>query len=161
MHPQVAPLYEIARLNERLFLNALEGIDEDTGQKQPAPGLNNMTFLAIHILDARCYLSRILDAIAEHPYQEQLADVNSVSDMKKYPELEGIRVAWRESSEILVERLPELTDPELAEKSPADFPVADGTVLGSLAFLLQHESFHIGQLAYLRRLLGHEAMSYW
>ena len=32
---------------------------------------------------------------------------------------------------------------------------------GSLAFLLQHESYHIGQLAYLRRLMGHEPMSYW
>jgi uncharacterized damage-inducible protein DinB len=39
-------------------------------------------------------------------------------------------------------------------------PGADGTVLGALAFLAQHESYHVGQVALLRRQLGLPAMSY-
>ena len=161
MGSQVAPLYEILRLNERLFLNTLDGVDEDTAQKQPAEGVNNMVFIAVHLLDARCYLARMLGADSEHPYQKQLDGVSSIDEMKAFPELEGVRVAWREVSEVLAERLPAISEAELGEKAPAEFPVADGTILGGTAFLLQHESYHIGQLAYLRRVLGLGAMSYW
>ena len=76
-------------------------------------------------------------------------------------EIEGIRVTWREVSDVLVERFGELSDLELKERAPVEFPVGDGTVLGGIAFLLQHESFHIGQLAFLRKMLGHGSMSYW
>jgi uncharacterized damage-inducible protein DinB len=32
--------------------------------------------------------------------------------------------------------------------------------LGLVAFLVQHDSYHLGQVAFLRRQLGHPAMSY-
>lgn len=161
MDPQVAPLNEIVRLNGRLFLNTLDGIDEDTAQRRPANSVNNMTFIALHVLDARCYLARMLGADVEHPYQEMLAEVNSIEEMPAFPELEGIRVTWREISDVLIERVAELTALELQERAPVEFPVADSTVLGGMAFLLHHESYHIGQLALLRKQLGRDAMSYW
>ena len=34
------------------------------------------------------------------------------------------------------------------------------TALASLVFLIQHESYHVGQIALVRRFLGHEAISY-
>jgi len=40
------------------------------------------------------------------------------------------------------------------------FPIDDSTSLGLITFLAQHEFYHIGQLAFLRRQLGHAAMSY-
>ena len=33
-------------------------------------------------------------------------------------------------------------------------------VLGEIAFLLQHEALHIGQMAFLRKWLGDAPMSY-
>jgi membrane associated rhomboid family serine protease len=35
-----------------------------------------------------------------------------------------------------------------------------GGILGGLFFLVQHESYHIGQMAILRKGLGYNAMSY-
>lgn len=161
MKPQVAPLEEILRLNGRLFLNTLEGVDEDTAQRRVTENVNNMTFIALHLLDARCYLARMLGADVEHPYQEALDAVKSIDEMPSFPELEGIRVTWREVSDVLIERFSELSDLELKERAPVEFPVGDGTVLGGIAFLLQHESFHIGQLAFLRKMSGHASMNYW
>ena len=53
-----------------------------------------------------------------------------------------------------------LTPERLATPSPQRFPVDDGTLLGGLAYLVQHDAYHIGQVALLRRQLGHPAMSY-
>ena len=39
----------------------------------------------------------------------------------------------------------------LNESSPQRFPIADSTRLGAIAFLAQHESYHVGQLALLAR----------
>jgi hypothetical protein len=38
--------------------------------------------------------------------------------------------------------------------------VGDRTLLGALAFLAQHESYHVGQLALLRKYAGLPAMRY-
>ena len=161
MNPQVAPLFEILRLNTRLYLNVLDGVDDDAAQVRPCASANSLLFIALHVLDGRCFAARMLGADATHPYQEELDAVQSIEEMERFPELDGVRAAWREASEILEERLPELTAAELAEKAPTEFPVGDGTVLGGAAFLGQHESYHIGQLAYVRRCLGLEGMSYW
>ncbi|HEX9723580.1 MAG TPA: hypothetical protein VGC53_04790 [Vicinamibacteria bacterium] len=41
------------------------------------------------------------------------------------------------------------------------FPIEDGkSLLGCITFLLEHEAFHIGQIALLRRYLGLGAMKY-
>jgi hypothetical protein len=52
--------------------------------------------------------------------------------------------------------------------SPADwdaphgtkFPIEDASRLGLLAFLVQHDSYHIGQLSWLRKYAGLPAMKY-
>jgi hypothetical protein len=40
------------------------------------------------------------------------------------------------------------------------FPIGDATVLGLIAFMVQHDSYHIGQLALLRKHYGLPAMRY-
>jgi hypothetical protein len=74
--------------------------------------------------------------------------------------LAGVRDAWRTVSSALADRLATLTAAELDTRAAQSFPVHDESLLGGIAFLQQHESFHIGQLAYLRRLLGLGSMSY-
>jgi uncharacterized damage-inducible protein DinB len=36
----------------------------------------------------------------------------------------------------------------------------DSTRLGMIAFLTQHDSYHVGQAAFLRRQIGRPAMTY-
>ena len=53
-----------------------------------------------------------------------------------------------------------VTEEHLASESPKKFPVADATVFGAVAFFAQHESYQIGQTAFLKKFLTKEAMSY-
>lgn len=159
MNTRIAALLEILELNTRLFLNALDGIDEKRARERPAGG-NNMAFVACHLLDARCYLAWMVGIEYEMPYASLLEDARSVDDLEEYPPLDGIREAWRVVSSLLTERLPGMKDSELARIPGQQFPVHDRTLLGGIAFLLQHDSFHIGQLAQLRSQLGLGPMAY-
>ncbi len=159
MHSGVAPLYEIFNLNTRLFLNCLRDVDGDTARQRPGSA-NNMAFIALHLLDARCYLARTLGIEYQMPYADMLDSVFSIEEMEEYPPLKGVRDSWRLVSDLLAERLAALDAADVGVAAPLEFPVEDGTLLGGIAFLMQHESAHIGQLAFLRRYLGLEAMTY-
>ena len=159
MNGQVAPLNEMLKLSTRLFINALEGVDDDAARVRPTSDTNNMAFVALHVLDARAYLARFLGLDLRHPFTG-LEEVNTIDDMADYPTVEDILSSWREVSELLHERLPALSSEDIAKESPQEFPVEDSSVLGGLAFLVLHESFHIGQLAFLRKYLGLSSMSY-
>jgi uncharacterized damage-inducible protein DinB len=159
VNTQVTPLFEQLKLNTRLFTNALDGADDDMAQRRPAGRANNMVFVALHLLDARAYLARYLGIEYQHPFTD-LDAVSSIDEMESFPPLEGVCGAWREVSDLLVDGFPGLTEAELGLESAQPFPVDDRTVLGGVTFLLQHESFHIGQLAFLRRWLDLEPMSY-
>lgn len=160
MDKRIVPLQEILSLNTRLFHNTLSGVDDASAQTRPGPGANHMTFIAVHVLDARAWMARYLGLDYRHPFEDELAHVTSVDDVERFPTLEAIIGAWDEVSEKLSERMVSVAERELARESEQEFPIADRSVLGGLAFLLQHESFHIGQLALIRRLLGFGPMSY-
>jgi hypothetical protein len=119
-----------------------------------------MGFLAIHMLDARFFLAGFLGAEAVHPFKEMFDRIESIDDIVSYPELDAVMKAWREVSDALLERFSRLGEDDLAAGAPLEFPVDDGTVLGGIAFLLEHESYHLGQLGFLRKLHDLDPMSY-
>lgn len=150
----------VLKLNTRLFNNCFDGVDDAAALKRFINGNNNMAFLAIHLVDARYYLAGLLGVKAESPFKGTLDDVNGIDDIKEYPELSRLLNWWSEAGEILEQRFASISDEELGRKSPQDFPLEDKTILGAVAFLLEHESFHIGQLAFLRKHAGLDPMSY-
>lgn len=160
MNEQVAPLWEILTLNTSLFRNSLADVDDASAQTRPSPGANNMTFIAVHLLDARAWMARYLGLQYRHPFEDELASVTSIDEVEHFPPLESILAAWDEVTGYLSGRLQSLTGEEIERESEQEFPIADRSVLGGIAFLSQHESFHIGQLALIRRILGFSPMSY-
>jgi len=47
----------------------------------------------------------------------------------------------------------------LSAPPPGKLPSFDGKISGSVAFLAFHETYHVGQAAYLRTWLGHEGVA--
>lgn len=161
MNDRIVALNEQLDLNTRLFLTSLEGVGDDVARRRPGESSNNMMFIALHVLDARSFLARYVGLDFQHPFTE-LEDVRSVDEMEgRYPELEEVRGVWRELSGRLAARFVDLTDEDLLARSEQEFPVDDETMLGGIAFLLGHESFHIGQLAFLRKHFGLGPIAYY
>jgi hypothetical protein len=63
-------------------------------------------------------------------------------------------------AEVMERRFAELDAPALDAELPFDLGVNDRSILGMLAFIAQHESYHIGQLSLLRKHVGLPAMRY-
>lgn len=161
MNPVVRPLVQTLELNTRLLLNALDGIDEEAARKRPNERTNHVLFLACHLVDARHYLARSLGRASESPFKAMLDDAKGIDDVKEFPALEEVREAWKDVGERLSRYVAELEDADLEKPAPFAFPIeGGGTTLGCLAFLVQHDSYHLGQVALVRRYLGFEAMSY-
>jgi len=159
--PRVAPLAEILRLNTRLFRNCLDGLTEVQAHARPSPTTNSAAFVAAHVADARFFLLRVLGAAdPPSPLARYLEGARSIEELERCPPLAETLAAWTEASHALRDRLAEITAAELDAEHPVRFPVADRTVLGALAFLAQHDSYHVGQLALLRKHAGLPAMRY-
>lgn len=161
MHASVQPIKRTLDLNTRLLLSCLDGVSAEAALERPADRTNHMAFLAVHVLDARCYLARGVGLEVECPFKDVLEGAQGLDDIDEYPSLDAICEAWQDVSSRLSEHLETLTEADLEEKAPAEFPIEGGDrVLGMLAFLTQHDSYHVGQLALLRRYVGLDAMSY-
>ena len=65
-----------------------------------------------------------------------------------------IRAAWSGVSDTLGQRLAAVSAADLDKPITTDMLLEHKTTLGMLVFLVQHDSYHIGQLSLLRKYAG-------
>ena len=160
MERAVASLREIAELNTDLVRNCLEGVAAADALHRPNDRVNSLAFVLTHLVDARYFLAKLLGRPLENPLTATLGNVTTIEEAKNLPPLDELRAAWGAVSGHLEECLVSATPEALAAEVDVSLPISDGSVLGALTFLLQHESYHVGQLGLIRKSLGYEAMSY-
>jgi uncharacterized damage-inducible protein DinB len=159
----IRPFMQILHMNTRLFLSALSGIGDADAARRIEGNTNNVRFISFHLLEARYHLARYLGIETESPFHDLAERVKTPEEAgEDLPTLEGLRLAWEEVSHLLESRFQGISEEELSQSSPDAWSdiIQNASVLGGIAFLLHHESHHIGQLAFLRRALGLEPLKY-
>jgi len=73
----------------------------------------------------------------------------------QYPAVEEIRSGWDEVSTKLMASFSEAPADLLARPATKGPPSFDGKISGLVAFLAFHETYHVGQVSYLRKWLGY------
>lgn len=160
MLPALHPVAAIFRLNTRLLHNCLAGVNDELAGRRIAPGTNSLAFLAAHLADSRHYVCRQLGRELANPLAEVLNRGKNLDEVGALPPVAGILEAWDAVSAHLLGVCEELTEEEISREARFRFPGADGTLAGTLTFMAQHDSYHIGQMALLRAQLGLGGMSY-
>jgi len=160
MEPQVAPLHALLELNTDLLLNCLDGLSDEEARRRLEGGGNSVAFLAAHLTDTRHFLANRLGHPRANPLSRYLAEASSIDDIVEWPTLAEQRDWWRAVSRHVGEVVAGRTAEELRRPKVHRFPLEDTTELGLIAFLMQHDSYHIGQMAFLRRQLGKPAIIY-
>jgi uncharacterized damage-inducible protein DinB len=160
MDPRVASLADILRLNTKLFRNCLDGLTDEVARRRPSPTTNSAAFVAAHVADSRYFLLRIVGTDRPSPLRRYLEGAKTIDDVKELPTLAEVQEAWTAASHALREALDGLSAEALGGPAKVRFPAADQTMLGALTFLVQHDSYHVGQLSLLRRYAGLPAMKY-
>lgn len=131
----------------------LEGITDDEALRQPEPGGNCLNWVAGHILASREGMlaqlgeERVWDPELAARYTRGSAPVSSADDAPVT--LTRIRQDLEQSKARFIAGLDRLTPADLEALVKGDQTLAD-----RLAFLLFHETYHVGQSGLLRRLIG-------
>jgi len=160
MDPRLRPLVSILEVNTRLFKNCLRDVDDPQALARIDGRTNHLSFLACHLVGARAYLAGALGGNGSDPFAELTSDARTIDEVPRFPSVAELLEAWTVVTARLMDPMTRLGPVELEAKAPASFPIDDPTVLGMLAFLMQHDAYHVGQMALLRKHLGLGAMEY-
>lgn len=154
MDPILALSIETIQRNSKLYEAALDGLGSEDLRRAPGDDSNPMIWVAGHLLFYRTTMLKFLGESVEPRWEDVFQRGAKVGPDAGFPELDEIRREWTKASEKLVQRLAKLTDQEALAPSPAQFPVEENSMRATVGFLAWHESYHIGQMAYLRKWLG-------
>lgn len=160
MQPSVYPLSLIFNVNTRFFNNAINGISPEQWNEKTDEHLNPACWVAAHIVFARYLALVFLGKPVNNPYQELFADFRGYDSALSYPSVEQVKQEWDSLTALLEEAMNAVSVEELQMDSPIKSPTGDFTNLGTLAFMAQHESYHTGQLAMLKRHVTAMPMTY-
>jgi uncharacterized damage-inducible protein DinB len=160
MDHRVAPLAGTLRLNSKLFRNCLDGLTEEQARARPSDVTNSAAFVAAHMVESRFYTLKVLGAERPSPLARYLGEWRGIDEIQEWPSLPEIESAWAEASAALDARLEAIAPAELDAPSGTRMPIEDTSMLGFLGFMVQHDSYHLGQLSFLRKHAGHPAMAY-
>jgi uncharacterized damage-inducible protein DinB len=154
--PELVTTAHIYKRNEAMLAKAIDGLSGDQWICRPQETSNCALWIFGHIVWARAMSLKFLGDLWTAPWFKHFERGSKPEDVSQYPSCDEVLAAWKE----LAGRLPLAFDAASAEAMAAPVsqpsPSFDGTVAGMVSFLAMHESYHVGQAVYVRRLLGHD-----
>jgi uncharacterized damage-inducible protein DinB len=121
---------------------------------RPGDHSNHITWIVGHVIWARQIIITRVGGSWSCPGLEPFARSAKLDAAASYPAPEALLALWRDSAAALDATLSALTPEALAAPAPPGPPSQDGKVSGFIAVLAWHETYHLGQIAYLRSWLG-------
>ena len=156
MDAVVASNLGLYRAGAALVERAFGDLKPDDLWRQPEPQSNALLWLLGHVTRHRSMLLQRCDPAApKFPWGEAFARGGTPGELERSVPLADLLRCFRETTARLVERLPALTEAELSASIGQKLPHGDDTLRGMVAFLLFHEAYHVGQIGYVRKLLGY------
>jgi len=160
MDERIVPLAEMLRLNTLLFRNCLVGMTDEQSRRRPSPTTNHAAFVAAHVADSRFNLLAVLGAEQPSPLERYIGSARGLDDVQQWPTLAETEAAWTHGGRALRDRLDAMTAADLDGPATPAFLREGTSRLSTLAFLVEHEAYHIGQLSLLRTYVGLPPMKY-
>ena len=154
----IAYAAEDYRFNNNFVLNAVKDLAPGDCTERPG-GCNHILWIVGHLLWTRKRILARLGTDWSAPWLDLFARGSKVDDACAYPSFDVLMDAWAEVGGLLSGALENASDETLAKPlTPPAPPTADGKISGLIRFLAWHETYHVGQICYVRGLLGHKGM---
>lgn len=156
-----APIVTIFAINDRFVLPAVKDLTADELWKAPTDRNNAMLWIAGHVVQTRAMILQLLGEPVDTGWGKLFhrgAPAATVAEAAGYPSLGEIERMMREITPRLHAKLASLDDACLAGPARLQVP-GTKTVADELAFFALHESYHVGQLSYVRKGLGYPGLA--
>jgi uncharacterized damage-inducible protein DinB len=149
-------LANLLALNNDAAKRTLDGITSEEAGTSPHPDCNSAHFVLGHIATYRLEMAKHLTIDVSYDLGKTFAWGAKDENRAAYPPLAKLHEVLDDVGAKLAQRLATITEEELATEGPYEVPPMPKTIAGVLAFLVFHESYHVGQLGYLRRFSGQD-----
>ena len=145
--------------NNRFLENTLKDLEPEEWLRRPDDKGNHLAWIVGHLIWSRKAILRRLGTEWDLPWLGLFARGEKLDAEAAYPSAQALLDGWKEASGKLSEALENATEAMLNAPAPQPGPPsADGKVSGTISFMAWHETYHVGQAAYLRSWLGHKGM---
>lgn len=158
MHPSAKPVAEIFLFNNALFELASESLNEAESETQLAEHTNSIKWLMGHCVAGRVLVCSTMGVEIASETAKLYSQPIHESPEATHPTLDELNQEWKAITRKLLPTLASMTEQKLKTAPPETFPTAESTTIAALAFLAQHESYHLGQISYIRRQLGKKGL---
>lgn len=150
------PIAHIYQTNAWVFAQSLEGLSETELRFQPIATCNPMIWIAGHMAQVRTLVLKLMGEPVETGWGEPFGRGSKLGDPSQYPSIGEIKETMTTLGERLGAKLLSLDDETLLRPASGPNLPNSETLVDQIAFLALHESYHAGQMGYLRKALGYE-----
>ena len=152
----IAAAAENYRFNSDLLVKTVKDLSPEEWLSRPDGRGNHIAWIVGHVIWTRGRLLTRLKTEWTLPWVDLFGRGTKVDDGTSYPSPETLTDAWSDVSAVLAGALDGAPEELLGQPVTQGTPSADGKMSGVVNFLAIHETYHIGQAAYLRCWLGHK-----
>ncbi len=141
--------------NARFLKQSVAGVSDEEWLRRPNDHSNHLLWIVGHVAWARTMLLARLEAPWTIPWMGLYARGKTCEAGPDCPSPQVVMDAWQESCTRIHDAMEAASEELLNTPVTQGPPTADGMLSGVVDFLAFHETYHIGQIAYLRAWLGH------
>jgi uncharacterized damage-inducible protein DinB len=152
------PITVTFSFNEPFVEQALDGLSHEELWRAPTSHNNPILWVAGHVVQTRTTVLQMIGQSVDTGWGTLFDRGAKIGDRSQYPSATEVARVMCEVSPKLRGALAAITEAELMR--PASLPIPGiNTLMDELAFFALHESYHVGQLAYIRKSLGYPGLA--
>jgi uncharacterized damage-inducible protein DinB len=141
-------------INERLLKRGLADLAIEHMVHRPVDRGNSIHWIVGHITRSRFNFAKALGIEIENPLGESFVRGTPALDDDEYPDMKEVIAAWEMATEKLMARMESITEAELKAAASFQLPTPDQTLVGLATFIAFHETYHVGQISFVKKLFG-------
>ena len=155
----IEPIALIFKLNNGLIRRSLDGLSDEDVWRQPSGSGNPIGWLLGHLTETRGHLLAELGASFDPGWGGLFGRGSMLRPLADYPSRATIEVAWQATQGRMRDAFATLDAERLAgPPSRHAFPGVT-TLADEIAGFAFHETYHVGQIGFIRKQLGHSSIA--
>jgi uncharacterized damage-inducible protein DinB len=143
------------RANTDIISKAIADVSSEDWFRTPGDASNHLMWLLGHVVVHRGHVLKTLGGEWDSSWASLFTRGSQRVDDAEYPTVDEMRAAWNEISAQLKAALREPSPDVLTKPAPEGPPSFDKKMSGTVAFYAFHDTYHTGQVSFLRKWLGY------
>ena len=143
------------KTNTDIVGKTISEVSDERWFDKPGDDSNHLMWVIGHLLWSRWNVLKLLGQEWDIPAAQLFERGATVANQDEYPTVEAMKTAWAGVSGKLAVSLADASDETFSKSAPKGAPTFDGKLSGVVAFLAFHETYHVGQVSYLKKWLGY------